>query len=610
MWSRRGADAVGAWAARARAVAASRRASWSRASAGAFRDAARDDVGAEGVGSRAGDGDRGVRGDGSDFWYAATPPVPSWRAEDPPTALRWLRKYLRGSNGGLLGPGVPDKLLRERRVRVARRVAPRPGDDPSASAARWRPDEVRLRRVSRAHLLPPGAWLCVPRELGLRGDVRDDASTVRSLRKLPKPTRADVARARDMLLHVDDDVIVIDKPAGLTVVPGPNFRRGERSVRSMLAAFAAAVGADETPRIAHRIDRDTSGCLVLARNAMAARALAAAFRANAETREANERDDENDDRDEVEIGVGVGVGAGDGEGADEREGDSERRGDVAGVSSGESGLHLRSVAKTYWALVSRHPSVPRGIVRARVDDRRAETSYAVLGSNYAASDAVDGGYPALLELAPKTGRRHQLRVHCAETLGCVIVGDYKHGYRDVARATRSGRRGEEREAWRGTLRRIEASAERRAASGKTPRGAHEREREARREGLRARNEARAAMGSHRVEDEEYEGDEADEGYEGDEAIPLDEEEESDAEVEDGSGAGRRRKFALGVPLHLHARAVTFPHPRTGERVTVTAPPPPHIVAACRALRIPAPFDGRRDSRRGKGGGESDSHRRA
>ena len=601
MWSRRGADAVGAWAARARAVAASRRASWSRASAGAFRDAARDDVGAEGVGSRAGDGDRGVRGDGSDFWYAATPPVPSWRAEDPPTALRWLRKYLRGSNGGLLGPGVPDKLLRERRVRVARRVAPRPGDDPSASAARWRPDEVRLRRVSRAHLLPPGAWLCVPRELGLRGDVRDDASTVRSLRKLPKPTRADVARARDMLLHVDDDVIVIDKPAGLTVVPGPNFRRGERSVRSMLAAFAAAVGADEAPRIAHRIDRDTSGCLVLARNAMAARALAAAFRANAETREANERDDENDDRDEVEIGVGVGVGAGDGEGADEREGDSERRGDVAGVSSGESGLHLRSVAKTYWALVSRHPSVPRGIVRARVDDRRAETSYAVLGSNYAASDAVDGGYPALLELAPKTGRRHQLRVHCAETLGCVIVGDYKHGYRDVARATRSGRRGEEREAWRGTLRRIEASAERRAASGKTPRGAHEREREARREGLRARNEARAAMGSHRVEDEEYEGDEA---------IPLDEEEESDAEVEDGSGAGRRRKFALGVPLHLHARAVTFPHPRTGERVTVTAPPPPHIVAACRALRIPAPFDGRRDSRRGKGGGESDSHRRA
>ena len=62
---------------------------------------------------------------------------------------------------------------------------------------------------------------------------------------------------------------------------------------------------------------------------------------------------------------------------------------------------------------------------------------------------------------------------------------------------------------------------------------------------------------------EDEGDECDEGDEGDEAIT----------------------FALGVPLHLHARAVTFPHPRTGERVTVTAPPPPHIVAACRALGI-------------------------
>jgi len=553
MWSRRGADAVGAWSARARAVAASRSASWCRASAASFRGVA--DVGDERVESRAGDGDRGVREDGSDFWYAATPPVPSWRAEDPPTALRWLRKYLRGSNGGLLGPGVPDKLLRERRVRVARRVAPRPGDDPSVSAARWRPDEIRLRRVSRAHFLPPGAWLCVPRELGLRGDVRDDASTVRSLRKLPKPTRADVARARDMLIHVDDDVIVIDKPAGLSVLPGPRVTPGERSVRAALAAIAAAVDADEKPRIAHRIDRDTSGCLVLARNAMAARALAAAFRANAEREDA------------VEL-----------EGVDAREGDSERFGDARAS-------RLRSVAKTYWALVSRRPSPPRGVVRARVDGRRAETSYAVLGSNDAATNAVDGEYPALLELAPKTGRRHQLRAHCAETLGCVIVGDYKHGYRDVARATRSGRREKEREAWRGTLRRIEASAERRAASGKAPRDAHEREREARREGLRARNETRAAERKAEtvVEDE---GDECDEGDEGDEAIT----------------------FALGVPLHLHARAVTFPHPRTGERVTVTAPPPPHIVAACRALGIPAPVDGRCDSRRGGRCGGSNRRR--
>ena len=271
-------------------------------------------------------------------------------------------------------------------------------------------------RLSRA--LPPRRVALRPRELGLRGDVRDDASTVRSLRKLPKPTRADVARARDMLIHVDDDVIVIDKPAGLSVVPGPRVTPGERSVRAALAAIAAAVDADEKPRIAHRIDRDTSGCLVLARNAMAARALAAAFRANAEREDA------------VEL-----------EGVDAREGDSERFGD-AGVSSGVP--KSEGVAKTYWALVSRRPSPPRGVVRARVDDRRAETSYAVLGSNDAATNAVDGEYPALLELAPKTGRRHQLRAHCAETLGCVIVGDYKHGYRDVARATRSGRRRGER----------------------------------------------------------------------------------------------------------------------------------------------------------------------
>ena len=184
-------------------------------------------------------------------------------------------------------------------------------------APRRGPSPPRLPRAPP----PPGAWLCVPRELGLRGDVRDDASTVRSLRKLPKPTRADVARARDMLLHIDDDVIVIDKPAGLTVVPGPHFRRGERSVHSMLAARRRR-RRRRGARIAHRIDRDTSGCLVLARNAMAARALAAAFRANAERREANERDDENDDRDEVEIGVGVGVGWAFAKAWTRREGDS------------------------------------------------------------------------------------------------------------------------------------------------------------------------------------------------------------------------------------------------------------------------------------------------
>ena len=83
-----------------------------------------------------------------------------------------------------------------------------------------------------------------------------------------------------------------------------------------------------------------------------------------------------------------------------------------------------------------------------VGGRPATTGFRVLGTRRddvqhgeeGSKDEEGGGgggsgehTPVLLELTPQTGRKHQLRVHCAHVLKCPMVGDYKHGYRDLRR---------------------------------------------------------------------------------------------------------------------------------------------------------------------------------
>jgi 23S rRNA pseudouridine955/2504/2580 synthase len=188
------------------------------------------------------------------------------------------------------------------------------------------------------------------------------------------PAVVNEGAARDLaarVIHRDDSLLVLDKPHGLPVQGGPGIRD---SVDAMLDAlrFEAA----ERPRLVHRLDRDTSGVLVLARNAAVAARLAAAFRG-------------------------------------------------------------RDVEKTYWALVVGEPEAREGridLALAKLSGPRGERTRAV-------DDPADGARAitdfrtldaakrrvAWLELRPLTGRTHQLRVHCAEALGCPVLGDGKYG---------------------------------------------------------------------------------------------------------------------------------------------------------------------------------------
>ena len=167
------------------------------------------------------------------------------------------------------------------------------------------------------------------------------------------------------VLFRDDRFVVLDKPAGLPVHAGP---RGGASVEDF---FARLSRRKDGPWLAHRLDADTSGCLVVALRRAALLAAQAAF--------------------------------------------AEGR-----------------VRKTYWAVVRGVPAEMSGVIDAGL--RRVSTKLGWRMVADAAGQAAvtawrlrgrDGAI-AWLELFPRTGRTHQVRVHCA-LLGCPVVGDPVYG---------------------------------------------------------------------------------------------------------------------------------------------------------------------------------------
>ncbi len=200
----------------------------------------------------------------------------------------------------------------------------------------------------------------------------------------PAPMRdrisdADAAMIRACVIYRDDAVIALNKPAGLAVQGGSGQSRHVDGL-----AEALRFDAEEKPRLVHRLDKDTSGVLLLARNRAAAKALTAAFR-HRETRK-------------IYWAVVAGV-------PHPKSGEI-RTGLVKAAGHGAQGegekmicLHPRDIDDTPGA-------------------KRAVTEFTLIEA--AAKRA------AWMALMPITGRTHQLRVHMAE-IGHPIVGDGKYG---------------------------------------------------------------------------------------------------------------------------------------------------------------------------------------
>lgn len=172
----------------------------------------------------------------------------------------------------------------------------------------------------------------------------------------------------DRILFLDGEAIVIDKPAGLAVHPGP---RGGPSLEDDLNQLC--FGFAREPRPVHRLDRDTSGCLLLARNPKAHRRFQRAF----------------EERRVEKVYLAVLESA-----------------DLGGEGLIDMPLEKISTAKEGWRMAPRDSGQP-AVTRWKVLARR--------------------GGRTLVRFEPETGRTHQLRAHAAYGLGAPIAGDPVYG---------------------------------------------------------------------------------------------------------------------------------------------------------------------------------------
>lgn len=178
------------------------------------------------------------------------------------------------------------------------------------------------------------------------------------------------------ILFENDDLLVVDKPAGMVVHPAVGHASGTL-VNAVLGhdPELEGIGGEERPGVVHRLDKETSGLILLAKNERAHRWLQDRFR-------------------------------------------------------------LREVEKTYLALVDGKPPTPSGRVEAHIGrDPKNRKRMAVVPaskgreaiSEYKTVESFKSH--TLLEFHPLTGRTHQIRLHCA-FLKCPIAGDEVYGRRD------------------------------------------------------------------------------------------------------------------------------------------------------------------------------------
>ncbi|HEY9079058.1 RluA family pseudouridine synthase [Magnetovibrio sp.] len=255
------------------------------------------------------------------------------REDDGLRLDKWFKKHYPGLTFGRL-----QKLLRTGQIRVDGSKAKEPS--------------LRLE-AGQSVRVPP-----LERE--------KDAKPIQTANQ--RLTRDEAEAIRSWVLHQDDHVIILNKPAGLAVQGGSGTKQ---HVDRLLGALKGDY--PDKPRLVHRLDKDTSGILVLARTQRAAQALTAAFR-------------------------------------------------------------TKDVRKAYWAVVVGVPEMSQGRIDLALSKRHSKSGERMVVDEFEGKRAVTafktidqaGRRAVWLEMEPITGRTHQLRVHM-QAIGTPILGDGKYG---------------------------------------------------------------------------------------------------------------------------------------------------------------------------------------
>uniref|UniRef100_A0A7C9CD17 Pseudouridine synthase RsuA/RluA-like domain-containing protein n=1 Tax=Opuntia streptacantha TaxID=393608 RepID=A0A7C9CD17_OPUST len=287
--------------------------------------------------------------------------------ESTTTALKWVLRCC---------PHLPRSLVQKLfRLRQVRRECFKEGNSGHDAGSQ----ECQLKRVAAKDLIRKGDQLLLPIT------VKESHAKKHGC----QCSEEEMSYIRSLELHKDSSIIAINKPPKLPVQGGHGIKKS----LDELAATCLRYDYDDPPRLVHRLDRDSSGILVMGRTQTSTSLLHSIFR-------------------EKTFGV---------------------------LDDKEITWRKRTLQKRYLALVFGVPRQLKGLISAPLtkvvlDDGKSEritvadhssssqhavTEYRVIETSY--------GY-TWLELSPITGRKHQLRVHCAEVLGTPIVGDYKYGW--------------------------------------------------------------------------------------------------------------------------------------------------------------------------------------